>query len=79
MDAIESKGMSFIGRDEAGERMIIMELKSKELNQLLLDHPFYVATQFHPEYKTRPLTPTPVFLGFVLASCSMLTSYLEKV
>lgn len=32
------------------------------------DHPFYVATQGHPEYKSRPLLPHPIFLGFIEAS-----------
>lgn len=29
------------------------------------DHPFYLATQGHPEYKSRPLKPHPIFLGFI--------------
>jgi CTP synthase len=32
-------------------------------------HPFYLGTQGHPEYKSRPLTPHPIFLGF-LEACS---------
>lgn len=59
VEHIKKEGLEFIGTDEKGERMIIFELN---------DHPFYVGTQFHPEYKTRPLRPTPVFLGFVAAS-----------
>lgn len=31
------------------------------------DHPFYLATQGHPEYKSRPFKPHPVFLGFIEA------------
>jgi CTP synthase len=34
------------------------------------DHPFYVATQGHPEYKSRPLQPHPIFLGFVAAAAA---------
>lgn len=34
----------------------------------LKDHPFFVGTQFHPEYISRPLTPHPVFLGFLEAA-----------
>lgn len=30
-------------------------------------HPFFFATQFHPEYKSRPLTPHPIFNGFIKA------------
>jgi len=33
------------------------------------DHPFYMGTQGHPEYKSRPLKPHPLFLGFIEA-CS---------
>ncbi|KAJ3293622.1 CTP synthase ura7 [Borealophlyctis nickersoniae] len=66
---LEEAGLSFIGHDDKGERMIILELK---------DHPFFVGTQYHPEYKTRPLVPTPVFLGFILASAGLLNEYLES-
>jgi len=31
------------------------------------DHPFFVATQFHPEYIARPLSPHPVFMAFLEA------------
>jgi len=33
----------------------------------LRDHPYFVATQFHPEFKGRPLRPHPLFTGFVAA------------
>jgi CTP synthase len=31
-------------------------------------HPWYVAVQFHPEFKSKPLKPHPLFAGFVDAS-----------
>lgn len=31
-------------------------------------HPFFIATQAHPEFKSRPNRPHPLFLGFVNAS-----------
>ncbi|HWI23239.1 MAG TPA: CTP synthase [Baekduia sp.] len=34
----------------------------------LADHPFFVAAQFHPEFKSRPETPAPLFHGFVAAA-----------
>jgi CTP synthase len=34
----------------------------------LADHPFYVASQFHPEFKSRPERPAPLFKGFVAAA-----------
>ncbi len=56
---LEAKGLRFVGRDETGERMEILEQA---------DHPFFVAAQFHPEFKSRPFTPSPLFLGFIMAS-----------
>ena len=38
-----------------------------EINELP-DHPFFVATQFHPEFKSRPLTPHPLFREFIKAA-----------
>ncbi|MBQ2114200.1 MAG: hypothetical protein II195_03830, partial [Selenomonadales bacterium] len=32
------------------------------------DHPWFVATQFHPEFKSRPTNPHPLFSAFVEAS-----------
>ncbi|MBT8203663.1 MAG: CTP synthase, partial [Acidimicrobiia bacterium] len=34
----------------------------------LPDHPFYVASQFHPELKSRPTKPHPLFVGFMAAA-----------
>ena len=31
------------------------------------DHPFFLATQFHPEFRSRPTRPSPPFIGFVKA------------
>ena len=51
--------MIFSGKDKDSERMEILEIPS---------HPFFFATQFHPEYKTYPFNPTPAFYSFVLCS-----------
>ncbi|KAJ2322900.1 CTP synthase ura7 [Coemansia sp. RSA 2673] len=65
---LETKGLHFVGRDaETGERMEILELA---------DHPYYVAVQYHPEYLTRPLNPSPPFLGLLLAASGQLDAYL---
>ncbi|MBU1915700.1 gamma-glutamyl-gamma-aminobutyrate hydrolase family protein, partial [Patescibacteria group bacterium] len=32
------------------------------------DHPFFVGTQFHPEFKSRPLAPHPLFMAFIKAA-----------
>ena len=34
-----------------------------------IDHPFFIGLQAHPEFCTRPLNPSPPFLGFVAAAC----------
>ena len=34
----------------------------------LRDHPWFVASQFHPEFKSRPEKPHPLFAGFVAAA-----------
>ena len=39
------------------------------LNPLPTDHPFFVGLQAHPEFCTRPLNPSPPFLGLVSAAC----------
>ena len=31
------------------------------------DHPFFIATQFHPEFQSRPFRPHPLFAGFISA------------
>ena len=56
---LESQGLRFVGKDESGQRMEIVELKG---------HPYFVAGQFHPEFKSRPGKPSPLFLGLILAS-----------
>lgn len=44
----------------------------------LADHPYYVACQYHPEYLTRPLKPSPPYLGLILASSGKLEQYLSR-
>lgn len=64
---LEVSGLTFVGKDERGERMQILELK---------EHPFFVGLQPHPEFCSRPLNPSPPFLGFIAAACG--TSVLEE-
>lgn len=40
-------------------------------------HPYYVATQYHPEYTSRPLKPSPPFYGLILASRNKLKAHLD--
>ncbi|KAJ6850918.1 CTP synthase-like isoform X1 [Iris pallida] len=66
---LESAGLSFVGRDESGRRMEILELPK---------HPFFVGVQFHPEYKSRPGKPSALFLGLIKASCGALNASLQS-
>ncbi len=43
------------------------------------DHPFYVAVQYHPEYLSRPLRPSPPYLGLILAATGKLQTFITKV
>ena len=57
-DALEEAGMVFSGTSPDGRLVEIAELKS---------HRFFIGSQFHPEFKSRPLRPHPLFDGFVAA------------
>lgn len=58
---LEAAGLVFSGRSPDGVLMEIAELP-KDV------HPFYLGTQFHPEFKSRPLEPHPLFSAFIKAS-----------
>ncbi|MFA6257935.1 MAG: CTP synthase [Candidatus Paceibacterota bacterium] len=58
---LEKAGLVFSGKSPDGVLMEIAELSKK-------DHPFYLGTQFHPEFKSRPLSPHPLFSAFIKAS-----------
>ena len=57
-DAFEKAGMSFCGLSPDGQLVEIIELA---------DHPWFIATQAHPEFKSRPDAPHPLFRSFVSA------------
>ncbi len=61
-DALSQSGMVFSGTSPDGRLVEIAELK---------DHPFFIGSQFHPEFKSRPLRPHPLFRGFVRACRSL--------
>ncbi len=65
---LEEAGLRFVGKDETGQRMEIVELKG---------HPYYVASQFHPEFKSRPGKPSALFLGFILAASRQLDVFMS--
>jgi len=59
LEKIEGAGLTYVGRSDTGRRMEILELQG---------HPYFVASQFHPELKSRPLRPSPLHLGLVRAA-----------
>jgi len=56
---LEKKGLVIAGVNPEKDLVEIIEIKN---------HPFFVATQFHPEFKSSPLKPHPLFLNFVRIS-----------
>ena len=64
----EENGLVFIGKDETGDRCEIFELRN---------HPYFVATQYHPEYTSKVLDPSKPFLGLVAASAGVLDGVIK--
>jgi len=58
-ELLAANGMRFTGLSPDGRLVEIVELK---------DHPFYLGTQFHPEFKSRPNRPHPLFAAFISAA-----------
>ncbi|KAL8773824.1 MAG: hypothetical protein Q9194_004202 [Teloschistes cf. exilis] len=69
VETMAAHGLDFIGKDESGERMEIMELR---------DHPWFVGVQYHPEYLSRVLRPSMPYLGFVAAAAGCLDQIMVK-
>jgi len=61
IDAFEDGGITFSGVSPDEKLMEIAELDQSE-------HPFFVGTQFHPEFQARPLDPHPLFTAFIKAA-----------
>ena len=55
----ENKGLIFSGMSPDNKLPEIIELKN---------HPWFIGVQFHPEFKSRPLTPHPLFSSFIKAA-----------
>jgi CTP synthase len=64
---LQDRGMLFSGINPETKLIEMMELK---------DHPWFLTCQFHPEFKSKPFLPHPMFSGFVKAS---LTKMFEKI
>ncbi|MFV0245881.1 MAG: CTP synthase [Qingshengfaniella sp.] len=58
-DKLEEKGLVFSGMSPDGRLPEIVEVK---------DHPWYIGVQFHPELKSKPFDPHPLFADFVRAA-----------
>ena len=65
-EAIEGAGLVFSGLSPDGRLCEIAELPTSK-------HPFFLGTQYHPEFKARPLSPHPLFTAFIKA-CQKLGS-----
>jgi CTP synthase len=70
IERLSAAGLNFVGKDDKGERMEIVELK---------DHPWFVGVQYHPEYLSRVLSPSRPYLGFVAAACGCLERVTEEI
>jgi CTP synthase len=55
-EAMEKKGLTIAGTSPDGRIVEAVEIT---------DHPFFIGTQFHPEYISRPLSPHPLFVEFI--------------
>ena len=59
-ELLKKNGLIISGTSPDGKLVEAIELSTK-------DHPFFMATQFHPEYKSRPLSPHPIFVAYLEA------------
>ena len=57
--ALEEAGLKVVGTSPDGELVEVVKLE---------DHPWFVGVQFHPEFKSKPLAPHPLFADFIRAS-----------
>src|SRR5207248_2163676 len=57
--ALEEKGFRVTGKSPDGKFVEIIELEN---------HPWFLGCQFHPEYKSRPTAPHPLFRSFIAAA-----------
>ncbi len=60
-EKLEASGLAFTGLSPDGTFVEIVEVP---------DHPYYLGCQFHPEFKSKPLAPHPLFTAFVKASAA---------
>ena len=58
-ETLRRSGMDIVGKSPDGKLPEIVEIK---------DHPWFIGVQFHPELKSRPFDPAPLFVSFVKAA-----------
>jgi CTP synthase len=63
---LEEKGLFISGESPSGDLVEIVELR---------DHPWFLGCQFHPEFKSRPMIPHPLFREFIRASLEYATAH----
>ena len=68
-DALAKNGLIFSGMSPDNDLIEVIELK---------DHPFFMGTQFHPEFKSRPTKPSPIFKEFILSAKNFSTKSPEE-
>lgn len=69
MKKLEENGLAISGLSPKGDLVEIVELK---------DHPWFLGCQFHPEFKSRPMNPHPLFREFIKASLAKKTEKKKK-
>ncbi|MES0350961.1 MAG: CTP synthetase, partial [Desulfobacteria bacterium] len=58
-ERLEEAGLIMSGASPDGELVEIVEIE---------DHPWFLGCQFHPEFKSRPMNPHPLFTSFIKAA-----------
>ena len=58
------------GHMEPGKMLVFSYVSS--------DHPYFVGVQYHPEFTSRPIKPSPPYFGLLLAASGKLQGYLQK-
>ncbi len=69
IDALQDGDFLFSATSPDGRLMEVLEIK---------DHPFFLGTQFHPEFKSRPNSPSPIFREFTRASLNYANNIVKK-
>src|SRR3989338_3860994 len=69
IEMLEKNGMLFSGKAPKYNIMQIMELP---------EHPYFLGTQFHPEFTSKPLAPSPLLMGFLKAILKQKHAFAEK-